>query len=345
MQKNLSYTQKFSPFYIETKQLVEEYFTKNNLSKTGGNKLFLRVSCIFTVTAAVFILNLTLIHTLWLNLIFSLISGVLIGVITAHAHESVHMILAPQKWKNRLLTHFIDFMGACSLAYITNHSKHHNFTNIEGGDTDLDFEPFIRLTKNQKWHWWHRFQHIYTPFLYSLSSLFLVWDARGFDLFKDRKFSEKLVFWGVKLLHVLIFIITPIFFLDLLNGFLCYLMLMFGTGLYLGMLNEPVHLFKETSFVEYDPLTNKISHTWDEVMLKSSANFSVNNRFLTAFSAGLNYHLVHSLFPKISYIHYPAINNIIKANAVKHELNYIEFPSYFTILKSHLVHLKAMGQK
>ena len=207
MQTNLSYIQKFSPFYNQTKLLVEEYFIKNNLAKTGDTKLFIRVIFLLFATLSCFILNLTFANTIWLNALLSLATGVLIGVITAHSHESVHMVLAPQKWKNRLLTHFIDFMGACSLSYITNHSKHHNFTNIEGADTDLSFEPFIRLTKNQKWHWWHRFQHIYTPFLYSLSSLFLIWDVRGFALFKDRKTTQKISFWAVKFLHILIFVV------------------------------------------------------------------------------------------------------------------------------------------
>lgn len=344
MQNNLSYTQKFSPFYLETKGLVEKYFTENNIPKTGTTKLFLRVLIFFSLATSCFILNLILGQSIWLSLIFSLIVGVLIGVITAHAHESVHMVFSPQKWKNRLLTRFIDFMGVSSLSYITNHSKHHNFTNIEGGDTDLSFEPFIRLTKNQKWHWWHRLQYIYTPFLYSFSSLFLIWDIRGFELYKDRKLIDKLSFWLVKILHIMIFLVTPIYFLGLINGILSYLVIMCCSGLYLGLLNEPVHLFKNTNFSEYDHQTNKIPITWDEVILKSSANFSTNNNFLTVFSAGLNFHLVHSLFPKISHIHYPAINEIIKSNAIKHELNYTEFPSYFSILKSHLSHLNEMGK-
>jgi linoleoyl-CoA desaturase len=344
MQNNLSYTQKFSSFYAETRDLVESYFTENNLAKTGNNRLFLRVVAIFGLAISSFVINLFLGHSIWLNIIFSAVTGVLIGVITAHAHESVHMVLAAEKWKNRLLTRFIDFMGACSLGYMTNHSKHHNFTNIEGGDTDLSFEPFIRLTKNQKRHWWHQSQHIYTPFLYAFSSLFLIWDIRSFDLYKNRKLIEKLSFWLVKLMHVLIFIVIPVLILGPIGGFFSYIVIMFSSGLYLGLLNEPVHLFKDTNFTEYDHQTNKIPITWDEVMLRSSANFAVNNNFLTMFSAGLNFHLVHSLFPKISHIHYPVINQIIKENALRHNLNYIEFPSYSDILKSHLLHLKEMGR-
>ena len=36
---NLSYSRKFSDFYIETSDLVDQYFLNNQISKTGDLKL------------------------------------------------------------------------------------------------------------------------------------------------------------------------------------------------------------------------------------------------------------------------------------------------------------------
>lgn len=317
---------------------------ENNLSKTGGNKLSFRALGLFAALTASIYTNLILIQNIWFHLILGVFAGLCVGVLAAYAHESVHQVFATKKWQNRLMTHFIDLMGACSLAYTISHSKHHNFTNVEGSDNDIHFEPFIRLNHTQKWYWWHIFQPIYTPILYAFSSLFLVLDIRGFAIFKNRKLSQKIVFWLSKMLHILVFVIVQIICLGFWVGLMVYFSIILTSGLYLGFVVEPSHLFKATSFTEPNPKTTKIEITWDQVMLNSSANFSPKNAIINWLTGGLNFHLVHSLYPKISHIHYPKINSIIHACAIEKNLEYRQFSSYWAILKSHFSHLREMSQ-
>ncbi len=39
---------------------------------------------------------------------------------------------------------------------------------IEGSDIDVLNNPLFRMTENQKLKWFHKYQHIYAPFLYLL---------------------------------------------------------------------------------------------------------------------------------------------------------------------------------
>ena len=55
-------------------------------------------------------------------------------------------------------------------------SSHHLFPNVNGSDTDIDENPFVRLSPNQPWRPWFRWQHLYAPFAYSLAALYTtVW--------------------------------------------------------------------------------------------------------------------------------------------------------------------------
>jgi linoleoyl-CoA desaturase len=49
------------------------------------------------------------------------------------------------------------------------------------------------------------------------------------------------------------------------------------------------------------------------------------------------------LFPKISHIHYPQIQKIVKQVCEEFDIKYREFPTVLSAVRSHLSHLKAMG--
>jgi linoleoyl-CoA desaturase len=64
---------------------------------------------------------------------------------------------------------------------------------------------------------------------------------------------------------------------------------------------------------------------------------------LSWYVGGLNFQVEHHLFPKISHVHYPAINKIIVAVCKEHNLHYIEYPTLGSAIKAHVSFLKRMG--
>jgi linoleoyl-CoA desaturase len=73
-------------------------------------------------------------------------------------------------------------------------------------------------------------------------------------------------------------------------------------------------------------------------------NFATRSKSMSWILGGLNFQVEHHLFPKISHVHYPAINKIVKATCKEYGVNYREFPTVVSAIKSHFIHLKQVGQ-
>ena len=58
---------------------------------------------------------------------------------------------------------------------------------------------------------------------------------------------------------------------------------------------------------------------------------------------GLNFQVEHHLFPKISHIHYPKINKIIKETCTEFNVTYIEYKKLKDAIASHITHLKQLS--
>jgi acyl-lipid (8-3)-desaturase len=99
---------------------------------------------------------------------------------------------------------------------------------------------------------------------------------------------------------------------------------------------------EEVQFLEKDA-SGKIKGGWAEQQLATSADFCHDSLFWTHVSGGLNYQVVHHLFPGIIHTHYPAIAPIIKKHAAKAGLKYHVFPTFLSALGNHFAHLRTMG--
>ena len=68
------------------------------------------------------------------------------------------------------------------------------------------------------------------------------------------------------------------------------------------------------------------------------------NRVLTWMLGGLNFQIEHHLFPRVPHTHYPQIARIVRSNCATHGVRYSSQPSLRAALRSHFLHLRAMGR-
>jgi linoleoyl-CoA desaturase len=52
----------------------------------------------------------------------------------------------------------------------------------------------------------------------------------------------------------------------------------------------------------------------------------------------------HHLFPRISHIHYPKISELVRETCEQFNIQYLEFPTVLSAVKSHVLHLKQVGR-
>jgi linoleoyl-CoA desaturase len=113
-------------------------------------------------------------------------------------------------------------------------------------------------------------------------------------------------------------------------------------GLILGIIFQLAHVVNETAFPQADA-AGRMSDTWAEHQMRTTADFSRWNRALGWYSGGLNFQIEHHLFPHIASEHYPAIAPIVEACAKRHGMPYYHQPSFWRAVGSHMSLLKRLG--
>jgi linoleoyl-CoA desaturase len=269
-------------------------------------------------------------------------------------HDGAHGSFSRHPWVNKLAGLSINFLGANVFMWKTKHNVvHHSFTNVEGVDDDLNAGTFLRLSPTQKKHKLHRYQHYY--FLLTYALLYLYWvfftDYKkyitgkvGMVPIQKMKTSDHISFWGFKLIHLVLFVAIPVFFVGWMPWLIGFLTYSLFAGLVLTLVFQLAHSLEETAFPVPSLATNSLEDEWMVHQIRTTANFATEYKLLTWFLGGLNYQVEHHLFPKISHIHYPAISKIIKKTCQDYNIIYLEHSRLSMAMLSHFRHLKVLGK-
>ena len=230
---------------------------------------------------------------------------------------------------------------------------HHTYTNVDGIDDDIAKSPIIRQCETQKWVPMHKYQHLYMPFVYSLSSIFWIF-FMDFSKYFSRKiytteawkmsFKNHLVFWLTKIYYVSIYMVLPIYLCGWSHWLVGYLLLNVSMGLVLSFVFQLAHVVEITEF-EHVPLdtTKHIESAWAEHQIKTTCNFAMSNKLISWFVGGLNFQIEHHLFPKVSHVHYSAISVIVQEKCKEFGLPYNQYPTMDKALASHFRFMKSLG--
>ncbi len=334
---------------------VNKYFITNNLRKTGNWKLYRKTIVLFAIFAVCYGL-LVFANLHWsINLLLSVVLGFNLTAIGCNVmHDGSHGTYSNKKWLNKSMAFTMNIMGGSSYMWNQKHNIiHHNNNNIEEHDEDIDIKPFIRTNENQPRNWMHQYQHIYFIFLYGIAAL---WSNYVLDFvkyftgkianhqIKKMKAIDHIVFWGGKMIHVVIFLVIPMFFAGVLPTIIGYLIVFGLQGMLLAVVLHLAHIVEETSFYtsyndEKKEDTSGLYHH-----LSTTANFGTQSKLLYWFIGGLNFHIEHHLFPNVSHIHYVEIHKIVKGLSKEYNVQYHEYPSLLEAFQSHVRHFKAVGR-
>ena len=165
-----------SPFFETLKKKVDAYFADAKINQTGNRKLFTKAIILFTLLVIVYT---TLVFFTPQSILLSLMLCALLGLTFAAIgfnvmHDGAHGSFSTKTKVNDLMSYSLNVMGASSFMWKIKHNfNHHTYTNIEDMDDDIDIRPFMRVTENHPKLWFHKYQHIYWPIMYSLT--YILW--------------------------------------------------------------------------------------------------------------------------------------------------------------------------
>lgn len=345
-------------FLSVLRKKVNTYFAENKISPFGNRELYLKTVILAGLLLVNYVFQVSgLLSNVWLLGISYLVQGILFALIGFNVmHDGSHFCYSGNSRINTIMANSLNFLGGISLFWYQKHVvNHHTYTNLEGVDDDIDLKPFLRVHQGQQYHWIHRFQAFYAMALYSLTYLFWIY-YRDFKKYftgqvaeetelQDLKMKDHLIFWTTKLGHAALFIGLPSLLVGPFQAILGYLLLGLSCGITLAIVFQLAHIVEGTDFPEKsDAQTYDIDTEWSLHQIRTTVNFNTRSKVLGWLLGGLNFQMVHHLFPRVSHVHYPAIHKIVCETCREHNISFVEFHSFRQAIYSHFRHLHQMGQ-
>ncbi len=351
------FNNKNNAFYQSLKESVDQYFTQNNIKKTGDWRLFSKTIILISAAVGVYCLvmfaEIAVLPALLLAMVFGFLAA---SIGFSVMHDANHGSYSGNTTLNDFLGLSANALGASAYFWKQKHNIiHHTYTNVDGIDDDIAKSPIIRQCETQKWVPAHKVQHLYLLPVYSLSSIFWIvfmdftkYFSRKIYTTEAWKLSTKnhIVFWATKIWYATIFVAIPVYVWGWLGWLAGFMAMNVAMGLTLSLVFQLAHVLENTEF-EHIPLdtTKHVETAWAEHQLKTTSNFAMDNKLISWFVGGLNFQVEHHLFPRVSHVHYPAISKILQAKCKEFNMPYNYYDTMGAALASHFRTMKHLGEK
>ncbi len=354
MKNNITYTQEDQALVQALNRKVQAYLKEKSLTKYGTTGLHVKAAVLFLAYATSSVLIYFSSTTMMLYLLYMALGLLSVFLALNIGHEAAHNIFCKNKKWNRVLVYIFDLLGASSQIWVYKHvHTHHTHTNVAEVDLELKQGKIVRIFPQDPLRVFHRYQHLYMPFLYCIYTL--VW--MGYRDFKDffslrqqlaggRPFRSSFIFFFGKLLFITRLIILPATLLPfsiwtILGAFVIFHL---AASITVTFALISTHVGEHTQF----PVPNEegqMGHSWVKHQFMTTSDFATDNRLITALYGGFNHHLTHHLFPYLSHVHYPVVTEYIQEISRDYNIATFPQPSIWTAIGSHfrLLRRRSLG--
>lgn len=343
-----------SAFYRDLKTALDEYFESTGTPKYGDLTMRIKIGMYFGLVGLFYILMLTAASEAAFYIYYLLLGLAVLLTAFNVSHDAAHGVAVKSKFWNRVLFGLsFNLQGNNAYVWGRNHNEsHHLYTNIEGSDIDVLNNPLVRMTTTQKRRWFHRYQHLYCPFLYLLYSLNWFLFRETLMMFRYSSRTIRITMPAIEVVKLILFKLAYVAYMIVIPA----LVLPFGWGavliafllnhfmvslLFVGVLGVS-HLSDYVDHPEPDA-DGRLAISWPKLQMSTSVDYDPGSVFFNWTLGGFNAHALHHLLPNISHVHYLRIMPIFRATCQKHGITYMELP-YRKALASHFRFLKGMGR-
>ncbi|TVQ15231.1 MAG: acyl-CoA desaturase [Bacteroidetes bacterium] len=338
-------------------QRVDNYFKETGLSKNYNSDMVIKSITMLSLYILPFIVMLAVPLPFWISLMVWFIMGIgVAGIGMSVMHDANHAGYSKSQKVNRWMGLTMNLLGADAYNWKIKHNKlHHVFTNIYGKDEDINSRAILRFAYASPLKKYHRFQYIYAWALYSLMSLSMIigdipkrfaYRRKGETNLSASRF-RKSVAWLVagKSIYIFVLIILPIMLTGLLwwQVLIGFLIMHLVAGTIMSLVFQMAHVVEGPHQAIPDQ-EGRIEDTLIEHQMKSTADFSKNNKILSWYVGGLNFQVEHHLYPKICHVHYPAISKIVEKTTEEFDIPYYVYDKFSDAFKAHTTTLKKLGR-
>ena len=345
------------PFYRTVKDRVDDYFRRTGKSRLADRTVLFKAVIFGAFIVGSYALILAQPSPGWLMLPLGVVFGLASLLMAINiGHDAAHDVLFHRRfWNDVAQTASFTLLGVNAYLWRLRHTRsHHIFPNVNGCDIDIDENPFLRLSPNQPWCWYFRFQHLYAPFAYVFVALHtILWQdfvylfKRGLANMTDihHPASAYVVFALCKVAYLTIVLVVPLSILTLpwWQVVLGYLATQAVASLVFVFLLIGTHFADMTDFPAV-AANGSIGRSWARHNLATACDWSPHSWLAHFIVGGVNAHASHHLFPKVSHAHYRAIARIIEDTAAEFGVRY-NWTTLGGIIRAHFRFLKQLGRR
>jgi linoleoyl-CoA desaturase len=254
------------------------------------------------------------------------------------AHALSHNELFDQdSWAGRVLK-FLSWDCLITISeYVWDnvHNKsHHAFTNLKVGDAEKDLDVIL-ITNNLKQ------QQSAAKVLFFISIAQVVRFFRQFiSIIRLHRNYEKihpgelLVILAGKVYALGIFFVLPYLAFDSVYALGLGLLYLVTQSLILVPIFLVAHTTGDVKFYEVPGPKPYKEISFQRVQIETSANFSMDSRFMFWVTGGLTYQIEHHTFPDIHPHFYPEISQIIQDECKKYGVSYVRYEGYWEAVRA-----------
>ncbi len=275
---------------------------------------------------------------------------------TSVMHDALHGSYSKNKWVNSIMGTSAYILGADPDMWKLQHNVlHHTYTNIEHADEDIAPRFVLRFTPHQPKYWFHRFQHIYAPIFYSLTTIIwitfkdfvklhdywkkgLVRSKAAYRVHLAKIIAVKIGYYAVFLGLPLMIIQAPVWMIICM-----FISMHLVTGLLLTLIFQCAHVVPSSQFIMQEE--EAIDQNWSVHQIFTTSNYSMKDPLFLWCFGGLNFQVEHHLFPHICHVHYPEISKIVQQTTAEYNLPYHSQSNFGAALGIHFSLLKTLGKK
>jgi len=268
-------------------------------------------------------------------------------------HDATHGAYSKNPSISQFFAKAFDVMAASTVVWQHQHNiGHHPHSNIdEKEEFDPDAKsgaPMIRLSPNQQWRPYHRYQHFYMwPLVAGMSLKWYLNDIRALvrrkyltiDFFEVLSSDIACVAF-FKASYLLYGILLPFLLHEWWRALLISSIVIIVISYYTVLMFAVNHLTDLSEF----PNQSWQHRDWAQLQVLTSTNFATDSVLWTWLSGGLNFQIEHHLFPSLCHVYLPEIAPIVKKTCEEYKVQYVTFPSYWAAIYGHYKHLKQLGQ-
>ena len=341
-------------FYKTLKARVDRYFRLTGKSPRDCWQMYVKTAVVFTWALASYLLLVFAVDQWWQAIPLGISLGVAMAAIGFNIqHDGGHKAYSRHNWINRIMATSLDLLGGSSYVWDHKHNTvHHTYANITDHDDDINVGPLGRLSPHQKWHRFHRLQHIYLWLLYGLLPIKWQFVDDFWNIAKGRignyKFArptgrDLLIFIGGKVVFFTLALGLPMMFHTWWLVLLTYVLVCWTMGLLLAIVFQLAHVVEEAEFPLPIGDPAQMEAHWAVHQVQTTVDFARSNPVLCWLLGGLNFQIEHHLFPRICHIHYPRLSRLVEKTCREFGIEYHAHPNLASGVASHFRWLRQMS--